>query len=98
MKTGQPSKRQGKKLKPDDIDDNKKVNDHLRAERIKNHLTIITIVAYYGGFIAIPLLYGGYLLINHHNSTQESTALWSGLTAVVGFLFGHVTKGDGKNE
>ena len=95
MKTGQQaSKRAGKTLKPADVDDAKKIGNHLRSESRKNHFNRIVICAYYGGLVAIPLLYIGFLLVNRHNTSQLSTGLWSGLTATVGFLFGHVSNND----
>jgi len=93
MSTTQSNRRSGKKLKTSDIDGDKKVNDHLRTERRKNHFNVLMIVSGYGAMIAIPVLYGAFLYVNRHNSEELSKDIWSGLTATVGFVFGNLLKG-----
>ena len=91
---GRHSKRAGQRLTANEIDTDKRVNDHRRAEERKDHLNRLVIWAYYGAFVAIPLLYLGFLYTKRNNPDDLSTAIWSGLTAVIGFIFGKSMQGD----
>src|SRR5258708_7797638 len=83
----------GRPLSPAKINSQQETNDHVRRERQKNIEHYAVIVSIIGAMVAIPVLYLLLLLVNRHSPSQETTYLWSGLTASVGYVFGKKTGG-----
>ena len=86
-------KRSRKALSVEKIDAIQKTNEHERSESRKNHFNNIVIIAGYGAMIGIPFLYLTFLYVNRHDNAELSKDIWSGVTALVGFLFGNLLKG-----
>ncbi|HKU18829.1 MAG TPA: hypothetical protein VJP80_06175 [Candidatus Saccharimonadales bacterium] len=81
-------KRTGRKLKPAQIDDDKKVQDHERSQRMKTHVHRVTVVALYGALIGLPLLYGAWLVSSWHDQPEREKVITTGIGSLVSFLIG----------